>query len=309
MFFTDWEGPWILTDFALELTMAVFNNERFFRNLSLYDDYLAYEVKKEGYEAGYTVKLLVPFIAAADITEARLANIAELTAKFVPDASEAMRRLQKMWKPVVISTSYRQYLEETASMIGVEGYLHGTDVSFDRIKISSELRSYLISTVDKIAGLKGEELFRFLDDLFSTPEIEEIVSSVRAVGAGEKAEILRCYCEEYSIEFPVAIGDSISDYKMFEVARKLGGVAVAFNGNEYALKHADIAIVSSTAMSEAAVVELLLRRGMVDSAIHSACAGLRETEIYIMSDSDYREVLEKSKRMRVRLRGFAGELG
>ena len=34
-----------------------------------------------------------------------------------------------------------------------------------------------------------------------------------------------------------------------------------------------------------------------------------ETEIYIMENSDFAEVLEKSKRMRVRLRGLAGELG
>ena len=61
MFFTDWEGPWVLTDFALELSMAVFNNERFFSKLSLCEDDLAYGVKREGYEAGYTLKLRAPF--------------------------------------------------------------------------------------------------------------------------------------------------------------------------------------------------------------------------------------------------------
>ncbi len=106
------------------------------------------------------------------------------------------------------------------------------------------------------------------------------------------------------MEFPVAIGDSISDYKMFEAARELGGVAVAFNGNEYALRHADVAIVSPTAMSEAIVVEMLLERGSIENFPE-----IEGTEIYIMEKSDFEEVLEKSKRMRVRLRGLAGELG
>lgn len=308
MFFTDWEGPWILTDFALELSMAVFNNERFFRNLSLYDDYLAYEVKREGYEAGYTLKLLAPFLLAAEVTDEEMRKIAELTARFVPDAEKAMRRLQKNWTPVVISTSYLQYLEETASMIGVEGHLHGTEVDFESIRLSESTKRNLLALIDEIASLRGERLYRKLDEVFAMKDVAEVLESVKAIGAGEKAEIVRAYCESRNVEFPVVVGDSISDYKMFDVARDLGGVAVAFNGNEYALKHADVAIVSSTAMSEAAVIELFLTEG--DRAYSKLSnLDLPETEIYIIVDSDFKTVLEKSKRMRVKLRGLAGELG
>ncbi len=307
MFFTDWEGPWILTDFALELSMAIFNNERFFSNLSLYDDYLAYEVGKEGYEAGYTLKLLVPFLAAADVGNEDVKRIASLTARFVPDAEKAMTKLRD---PVVISTSYVQYLEITTSAIGVRGYIHGTEADFDTLRtfLSQDTRKMLLDMVDKIASLRGEELYATLDELFSDREVLSIMESVKAVGAGEKAKILREYCERYEIDFPIAVGDSISDYKMFEEARKLGGVAIAFNGNEYALKHADIAIISSTAMSEAIVIERLNRERTVNSLTELG-REVPETEIYIMANSDFEEVLEKSKRMRVRLRGLAGELG
>ncbi len=309
MFFTDWEGPWILTDFALELSMAIFNNERFFSNLSLYDDYLAYEVKREGYEAGYTLKFLAPFLAAADVSNEDVRKIASLTARFVPDAEKAVAKLSD---PVVISTSYIQYLEITTSAIGVRGHIHGTEVDFDtlRASLSPDTRKMLLDMVDRIASLKGEELYATLNEIFSDREVLSIMESVKAVGAGEKAKILRDYCERYEIDFPVAVGDSISDYKMFEEAKRLGGVAIAFNGNEYALKHADIAIISSTAMSEAAVIEFLLNRGK--EAVNSLAdlgRELPEIEIYIMADSDFREVLEKSRRMRVRLRGLAGELG
>ncbi|MBO8179940.1 MAG: hypothetical protein H0Z19_05585 [Archaeoglobus sp.] len=308
MFFTDWEGPWILTDFALELCMAVFNNARFFGNLSEYDDYLAYEVKKEGYEAGYTLKLLTPFLAAAEIKNRDVERIAELSARFVPDAEKAMARLQEKWKPVVISTSYTQYLKKTAEMIGVKGDLHGTEVDFDSISLPENLKKELLDMIDVIASLNGEELFRELDRLFSRQDVKEIVESVKAIGAGEKAEIMRNYCESMGIDFPVVVGDSISDYKMFEVARSMGGVAIAFNGNEYALKHADIAIISSTAMSEAEVIGLFMEKREKAFEMLSNIS-IPETEIYIMENSDFAEVLEKSKRMRVRLRGLAGELG
>ncbi len=306
MFFTDWEGPWILTDFAYELTVAVFNNDRFFRNLSEYDDYLAYVVKRGGYEAGYTVKLLVPFLAAAGVSNEFVRKLAVELARFVPEASKAMEMLLK-WDPVVISTSYRQYLEATASMLKVRT-VHGSEVDFDSLNIPDELKAELIVRVDEIASLDGEELFAALDELFSREEIRRIVDGVKAIGAAEKARILRDYVETHNIDFPVAVGDSISDYKMFEAARRLGGVAIAFNGNEYALKHADIAIVSSTAVSEAAVIDLFMRKK--DEAF-SEIRGLRlpDTEIFVLDECDIEEVIRKSKAMRVRLRGAAGELG
>lgn len=318
MFFTDWEGPWILTDFAYELANAVFNNDRFFRNLSLYDDYLAYEVKREGYEAGYTMKLLIPFFAAAKLKNEEVCRIAENVAAFVPDSKLAIDFLQQNWKPVVISTSYTQYLKVTSRLLGVEGFLHGTEIDFDSLEIDDELSKNLLNQIDIIASLKDRELFEFLDNLFGEKEIKEIVDEIRAVGAREKAEILEKYCMDYGIECPVAIGDSISDYKMFERARELGGYAIAFNGNKYAIEHADVAIISNSAVAEAVVVYLVMKKGVkaVRNINHTEIpAAIREefrrsnTEIYIVDESIAEEITEISMRMRVKLRGEAGLLG
>ncbi len=314
MIFTDWEGPWTLTDFALELSMAVFNNERFFKNLSLYDDYLAYYARKPGYEAGYTMKLLAPFIAAAGLGNEDVKKIAEMTATFVPDARSAMESLKKIAVPVVISTSYVHYLNVSARMLGIEENLHGSYVDFDALDVS-EYKDELLGSVDVIASLEGEELYSYLDKLFS--KLDHVLEKVKAVGAGEKARIVEEYCENFGIESPVVIGDSISDYKMFKLAKKRGGVAIAFNGNEYALKHADIAIVSETAFAEVACVEAVLRGGVealkkldnyVSDAIMERLSG-RRFKVYILDECDLEEVLRESKKMRVFLRGAAGELG
>ncbi len=314
-FFTDWEGPWILTDFAFELAMAAFNNDRFFKNLSLYDDYLAYEVKREGYEAGYTMKLLAPFIAAVGFKNEDLERIARLSARFVPHAKEAMEFLKARYKPVVISTSYMQYLKVTASMLGIDEHIYGSEADFDSLNVG-ELGDELIKSVDVIASLDGDELYSYLDKLFNREDVREIVDSVKAIGAGEKAEIVRRYCEEYNIDRPIAVGDSISDYKMFEEVRKLGGISVAFNGNEYALKHADVAIISNSAVSEAIVIYALMKGAEVEkleefeipSEFGKLLAGV-EVEIFLLDSCDKSEVVKKSKRMRVRLRGEAGLLG
>ncbi|MCS7144231.1 MAG: hypothetical protein NZ879_04345 [Archaeoglobaceae archaeon] len=297
--FTDWEGPWVLNDFAYEICLAVFNNERFYRNLSEYDDYLFYVVKKERYEAGYTLKLLVPFISAYGIEE-KVINGLINSAIFVPDAKIASEEILQHFEPVVISTAYRKFVAETAKKIGFK-IVHGSDVDFS-MELEKALKEKLLESVDVIASLKGEELFEFLDKIMS--KLWDRLANLNVVGAREKAEIL----EKYETNNPIVIGDSITDCKMFEKAKELGGVAIAFNGNKYALEKADVCIVSPSAMSTAIVVETLLKSGMNLNPLKSQKYP-KGTKIYIMSDSDFEVVLEESMRMRVRLRGSAGSLG
>jgi len=93
MFFTDWEGPWVLTDFAYEIAIAFFNNHEFFERLSQYDDYLVLVEKKEGYEAGDTLKLLAPFIVASGVSSEELKDLAEKVVTYTPDAEDSMSYL------------------------------------------------------------------------------------------------------------------------------------------------------------------------------------------------------------------------
>lgn len=288
-----------MNDFAYELCLAIFNNERFFRNLSEFDDYLFYVVKKEGYEAGYTLKLLVPFISAFGIKKGVIESLIN-SAVFVPDAKRAGEEILSFFEPVVISTAYSKFVSATAEKIGFK-IVHGSEVDFS-MELDETLKDELLNSIDLIASLKGEELFEFLNDLMS--KLWNHLANLKVIGAKEKAEILT----RYEPENPIAIGDSITDCKMFEKAKELGGVAIAFNGNKYALEKADLAIVSPSAMSTAIVVRTLLNSGMNLKQLNSQKYP-RGTKVYIMSDSDFEEVLEKSMRMRVKLRGSAGSLG
>ncbi|MDK2875798.1 MAG: hypothetical protein PWQ22_208 [Archaeoglobaceae archaeon] len=299
LLFTDWEGPWVLNDFAYELCLAILNNERFFRNLSEYDDYLFYFLKKESYEAGYTLKLLIPFISAYGVDEKTVDRLIN-SAVFVPDAKKAGKRILSNFEPVVISTAYKRFVERTAEKLGFRK-VHGSEAELS-IDLDPVLKKRLVEAVDIVSSLRGEELYNFLEELFSG--IWHRLSELKVIGAKEKAEIL----EMYEPEAPIVIGDSITDCKMFEKAKKLGGIAIAFNGNRYALEKADLAIVSNTALSTAIVTETLLKGGM-DLSLVKAQKYPMGTKVYIMEESDFEIVLENSMRMRVKLRGSAGSLG
>jgi len=57
------------------------------------------------------------------------------------------------------------------------------------------------------------------------------------------------------------VGDSITDVDAFRLVREKGGLAVSFNGNEYAIKNAEIALLSENAIVTAIVAEVFLRLG------------------------------------------------
>lgn len=314
--FTDWEGPWILTDIAYELCIALFNNGEFFERLSQYDDYLAYIERREGYQAGDTLKLIAPFLVAGDLTAKELEIISEQTARFVPDAEKAMEMLMEKFRPVVISTSYTVYLKKTSLMIGVEGDLHGTYFNPNKYDVPEKWKRWLLEKVDEIASLEDidieERNFKsaeylnnfFWKELRNTP-FWEIMEDVSVVGSRKKREI----AESYNENTVMAIGDSISDIEMFDYAREKGGLAMSFNGNEFALRHANLAVISESAIIEPLILMEFSENGFegVERIEESGHDMLNfKYEIHFEIDED---VVKKSIKMRKRLRGKAGELG
>ncbi len=71
---TDCEGPLALNDNAFELCREFIKpqGDRFFQQVSRYDDYLAEVAKKPGYKGGNTLKLILPFLKAHGLTNARI---------------------------------------------------------------------------------------------------------------------------------------------------------------------------------------------------------------------------------------------
>ncbi|WP_048098125.1 hypothetical protein [Archaeoglobus sulfaticallidus] len=349
-FFTDWEGPWVTTDFALEIS-EVLGSKAFFERLSQYDDYLYFVERRKGYNAGDTLKLLAPFICVMGLDSKKLKALAE-NVRFVRDADAAMKILLRKYKPVVISTSYDQFLKTSAGKIGIQDRLHGTRMDVDRLSEyfddrDREVASSLIEKISKLPEIKvdvenrtvNESATRtidFLNDLFwgnsdFSKKIRRVMGEVVVIGGRKKLETLLAYEPKERI---IAIGDSISDFEMLEWVRKRG-LAVSFNGNEYALMNSSLAVISNSAFSEAAVVDAYLANGfdglkeflklfedkkwdeLKDVVDEEIVEGLKcsETEYYLLEgsvgsdDKVDPKIVEKSKRMRKLVRGDAGKLG
>ncbi len=73
IFISDCEGPISKNDNAFELAANFIpNGDKLFANISKYDDVLADVLRKPGYSAGSTLKLILPFFKAYGVTDKQM---------------------------------------------------------------------------------------------------------------------------------------------------------------------------------------------------------------------------------------------
>jgi energy-converting hydrogenase A subunit R len=63
------------------------------------------------------------------------------------------------------------------------------------------------------------------------------------------------------LEDVMYVGDSITDAEAFKLVRENGGLTVSFNGNQYAVKSAEIAVLSENSIVTAIVADLFRKLG------------------------------------------------
>ena len=57
------------------------------------------------------------------------------------------------------------------------------------------------------------------------------------------------------------VGDSITDVEAFKLVRDNGGLTVSFNGNQYAVKNAEVAVLSENSITTAIIADLFCNLG------------------------------------------------
>src|SRR3989304_4918179 len=73
-----------------------------------------------------------------------------------------------------------------------------------------------------------------------------LLEEVRPVGGRRKVEALRKLVGDTSFEEVVVVGDSITDFPLFRAVGEVGGLAVAFNANQYALPYATLGLAGES---------------------------------------------------------------
>jgi energy-converting hydrogenase A subunit R len=112
---------------------------------------------------------------------------------------------------------------------------------------------------------KDFETIRRLDKIFWNDiiamNIGRIITDVTTIGGEQKAEAVKEAAKRACMELHdvVYVGDSITDMEAFKLVRDHGGLTLSFNGNQYAVRSAEIAIMSESSLITAFIADLFGR--------------------------------------------------
>ena len=301
VFITDCEGPVSKNDNAFELTsFFVPDGEKLFTQISKYDDLLADVVKRRGYQAGNTLKLVLPFLKAYDVTDEKMANFSGSNILLMPGAKETLQNITSIMPAFMISTSYEHYLRVLCATLDFP-YEDTccTRLSLDAYRISGKEKEQLKKLGQEICAMpslglprkaaslrmlskEGRQTVKRLDEIF-WQEIMQLDSGamlreVNPIGGVEKARAAKATAAKNgcSLDSVMYVGDSITDVEIFRLLNESGGLTVSFNGNAYAVREADIAVLSPNAIVVAVLADVFCKLGhdaiyrLVDNWSYSA---------------------------------------
>jgi energy-converting hydrogenase A subunit R len=252
----DLEGPLAPQDNAYELMKLFPRGGKIFEVISRYDDLLTLEGRPD-YEPGDTLALIAPFLAYHGIEEEQIAAMGQ-QAELTPGATELISKLKSRWWDVFcISTSYEQYAYPVTQRLGIPGEnVACTSFPLAQIRqlLSQNEFALLEQTEHEMVNLKpftdDNRIREYLDHFYGQklPQTSSggMIGQVKPVGGRRKVEALENFSTRMGKPLSgwVAVGDSITDFKMLQAANKAGGLAVAFNANEYALRYATMSLAS-----------------------------------------------------------------
>ena len=343
-FITDCEGPLTLNDNAYELAEHfIEDGGELFKILSLYDDYLVDVVKKENYKAGNTLKLILPFFVLENLKNEDLVDFSKNNIYSVGESKFLLKYLQETMNTYIVSTSYGQYIEAVSNYMELpfENTFY-TKVNLDNLTLTDE-EMEKITEFKKII-LDNPDDYELFDDIFfsqiSKMSIYENIKEVEVVGGQGKKLAIDDIIERDGINVGEIfyIGDSITDVEPLEFARKNNGISVSFNGNEYPLKVAEIAIVSKSAVTTAVIADIYAKydknkvlefiadynnvndneklfndydiTSQIKDKFFSVFTDKNYPLIQIVTEENFDDILKLSKEMRNNIRGQdIGELG
>jgi energy-converting hydrogenase A subunit R len=281
VFISDCEGPVSKNDNAFELASRFIpKGDRLFTLISRYDDVLAEIIKREGYKAGDTLKLILPFLKANDVKDEDMVEYSSGHILLVSGAKEMLGFVRGLMPSFIVSTSYVHYMRALCDIVGFPlESVYCTQLDLDKYWISAEEKSRLVELGEEMNNLtmpdiprgaryvedlprKMQETIGRLDEIFwkevSSMKIGRLLDEVNPVGGTEKAVAVNDVCSKLNVGLQdvMYVGDSITDVEAFRLVRDGGGLAVSFNGNNFAVRDAEVAVLSENAVVTAVLADV-----------------------------------------------------
>jgi len=328
----DLEGPLSPQDHASELLGQVPQGQDLFRVISRYDDLLALQ-RRIDYEPGDTLVLILPYFIRHGIGSAEI-RVASERATLVDGAREVIARSRRDGQIVyVVSTSYEPHAKAIGARLGLPGeFIVATQIEPDQwnralsdeaTKLLDDARQHILDRFcrPEFTPTLDEQIVSFLDELywnklpslgvFLTGGLATVVGGRRKVWALE--QIARRH--QVSTRDVVFVGDSITDAAVLRSVDLAGGLAISFNGNQFAVEACTLAVADLSLTSLLPVLDAWKngKRAAVRDLVDSSHATGRTSFDWVWYPSATPQRLDatvtRHARVRAHVRQHAAGLG
>jgi energy-converting hydrogenase A subunit R len=246
---------------------------------------LADVVKRRGYSAGSTLKLVLPFLKAYNVTDRKMAEFSAQNLILIAGSEDTLRHVRGVAEAFIVSTSYEHYIRALCQAVGFPfENTYCTRLSIDKYAVTAQEKARLKELAKEISAMpiitipstakslkdlpeKDQATVERLDEIFwreiAGMSCGKILSEVTTIGGGQKAEAI---CDAVrragaSLADVMYVGDSITDVEAFRLVRDSGGLTVSFNGNNYAVKNAEVAVLVENSVLTAIIADVFCRHG------------------------------------------------
>jgi len=321
----DLEGPLSPQDNAYDLMKLFPNGDRVFEVISRYDDLLTIEGRK-GYEPGDTLALIVPFLVLHNIREADITTLAA-RATLTGGAAELIAWLKSSgWEVFCITTTYEQYAHYITGKLSIPASnVACTPFPLDKFNLTlcqeetallKQMEQDILTIADDDTMIK-QKLDEFFWEKLPKTELGRAMRRVKPIGGRRKVTALKVFCRRLNQPLSdwVVVGDSITDFRMLKAVDHDGGLAIAFNANQYALPYSTMSLASTSINDLAPVLEAWQKDGragaekLVRAKEKAGGKGDRDNFHWLAGRKDKDNIIALHKRIRRLVREEASKLG
>ena len=263
--------------------------ERLYDLIDRYDNITSYVLNRTDIgHSGDAIRMVAPFLVAFGVSDYQAEKFFSENMKLMADAPHVVGYFRDILPSFYDSCMYDHAADALCSLTGLARESVGctqleldnaaSDMSWDERsmlrKIAAELADMPIPTTRyklnvPMALSKDEvDMVKALDDVFvrrlQGTSAYDMISEMPAVGANEKAYALLDIRKTTQIDMDgtAYIGGETIDYQALDLVKDGGGLAVAYNGSEFAVHGANVSVISESSLAGAVLVEQFYDTGI-----------------------------------------------
>ncbi|AGI48397.1 archaeal conserved hypothetical protein [Thermoplasmatales archaeon BRNA1] len=245
------------------------NGAKFYDLLDRYDNVTTYVLNRtDTGHSGDVMRLIAPFLKAFGATDYSVLKFFKDGMRFNPGAEDCIRYLKALMPMYIDTVMYQHAADDICDKLDLNDCLAGaSSLDLDHSEMTKKEARDLRKMAESIVKLKlpktqydlnvplelsGEEvkLVTALDDVFinkfQSTEAQKMIGEMSSVGANEKAYSLLDIRKTTQIDLDgtMYVGGESIDFQVMDLIKDGNGLALSFNGTEFAVHGANVMVLS-----------------------------------------------------------------